>query len=137
MAFFEWKKEYETGVKGVDDDHRFLVSLIDEMSVALSQGVAQDLLHKTVYKLADYARFHFKREENYMQMIDYSEQFKHEIEHRAITKKVEEFVAKLDSGEDNLTHEVLVFLRDWLINHIQKTDKQLGIELVKHGLKDE
>jgi len=46
-------------------------------------------------------------------------------------------VAKLDSGEGNLTHEVLVFLRDWLINHIQKTDKQLGIELVKHGLKDE
>jgi hemerythrin-like metal-binding protein len=132
MAFFEWKEKYELGVESIDNDHKVLVGLIDDIYVALSKGEAQTAVNKTVSQLVDYARVHFKREEYYMQKINYSEHFKHESEHKIFSKKVDEFVEKLDAGVANITLEVIQFLRDWLINHIQQTDKKLGDELKKH-----
>jgi hemerythrin-like metal-binding protein len=132
MVFFEWNEKYELGIESIDNDHKVLVGLIDDIYVALSKGDAQIIVHKTVSQLVDYAKIHFKREEYYMQMINYSEQFKHESEHKVFSKKVDDFVEKLDAGIANITLEVISFLRDWLINHIQQTDKKLGDELKKH-----
>jgi hemerythrin-like metal-binding protein len=136
MSFFSWEKRYELGVDSIDGDHRVLVGLINELYVAMTKGEAKTSIQAIVAKLVDYARIHFKREEHYMQSINYSEQIAHISEHNAFTKKVDGFVEKLDTGISNISIEVITFLRDWLINHIQLTDKKLGEELKKGELFD-
>ncbi len=48
---------------------------------------------------------------------------KHKEEHEAFTKKVIEFEEKFLHGSVVLSQEIIIFLKDWLLNHIQVTDK--------------
>jgi len=133
MSFFTWKDQYELGIESIDNDHKILVGLINEIYIALAKGEAYEIVQGIVSRLVDYAKFHFKREEDYMKLINYSEFYKHESEHIYFSKKVYNFVEKIDAGVPNITLEVITFLRDWLINHIQQTDNKLGDELKEHN----
>jgi hemerythrin len=48
---------------------------------------------------------------------------------------VAEFKAKFEAGQTALSIEVLNFLKDWVGNHIQGTDKKYGPFFNKNGLK--
>ncbi len=132
MAFFPWDKSYEFGIPIIDKDHQVLVDLIDNLYDAMVDGDANNQVHSIVSKLIDYAKLHFKREEFYMESIEYKELLKHTSEHQAFQTRVNGFVEKLDAGINNISVEVVSFLRDWLINHIQHTDKKLVKELLSN-----
>ncbi len=55
--------------------------------------------------------------------------------HRDLVKQVDGYVARFERGEISLNVHLLNFLRDWLTNHIQKTDHQYGPWLNEHGVK--
>lgn len=49
----------------------------------------------------------------------------HQSRHRQLVQDVLAHQARFEGGEA-LSTEVMTFIRDWLINHIMKTDKVLG-----------
>ncbi len=50
----------------------------------------------------------------------------HKNGHHDLTRQVEQFVQRYNRGELALNVHLLTFLRDWLVNHIQKEDRQYG-----------
>lgn len=135
MVFFNWDERLEFGFESIDSDHKILVGLINDLYSAMTKGEAKVIIQDIVAKLVDYARVHFKREEFYMQTINYSEINSHISQHDEFTRRVDSFVEKLDSGISNISIEVITFLRDWLINHILHTDKKFVAELMKNEIK--
>ncbi len=48
----------------------------------------------------------------------------HKIEHENLTNKVIEFQRSFKKGESLISMDLMVFLKDWLLNHIEGTDKK-------------
>ena len=58
-------------------------------------------------------------------MISYTNDLEaHKREHRAFVSQIEEFSNMLEARKITISIRVTKFLKNWLINHIQKTDKQ-------------
>jgi hemerythrin-like metal-binding protein len=60
---------------------------------------------------------------------------KHKEFHQTFADKVSSFQQMLASGQQNISVEVVAFLRDWLINHIQNIDMQFVDDFNKHGIR--
>jgi len=86
-------------------------------------------------ELVNYTVFHFGYEEKLMGQHNYSDTPAHKAEHVKFVQTVGDFKKKFDSGNAVITVEIMNFLRDWLTSHIMKTDKKLGQELTKLGVK--
>lgn len=130
MAQIEWKESYEIGVPSVDEQHRKLVAITNQLYEAHHNQTGNLIIHDILEQLVIYTKEHFTDEEKNFD-FGYQDAEKHRKEHR-------EFVAELDSlltdaRRKNLMipYKTLDFLKDWLINHILGTDKELGYYLRK------
>ena len=135
MSFFQWEQRYALGFESIDEDHKVLVGLINELFESISKGEGNKAIQSIVLRLVEYGRTHFKREEFFMHSINYIETLNHTSQHDEFIKKIDGFMEKLDAGMNQISVEVITFLRDWLINHILNTDKKFVMELLKHNLQ--
>jgi hemerythrin len=58
----------------------------------------------------------------------------HKAEHDKLTVKVLEYKKKFENNEILISVELLNFLRDWLTNHIMKTDRKYGNFFKENGM---
>ncbi|MGA2276827.1 MAG: bacteriohemerythrin [Terracidiphilus sp.] len=135
MALMNWNSNYSVGVQKLDSQHTVLFEIINELHASMMKGQAQSLTGPLLKKLAEYTRNHFSAEEEAMASAQYPGIANHKVLHRNLVKKVEEYIDRHDKGELTLNLHLLNFLRDWLVDHIQKVDKEYGPWLNKHGIR--
>jgi len=135
MFFLAWEPKYELGIKSVDDDHKKLVTIIDELLGALSQGKGKEVVLPIIKKLEDYTLFHFRREEFYMKCANFAELPSHLIEHKRFVDRLKELKEKGMQNDVSVSVELMKFLKEWLINHIQVTDRRYEQLLKKSGVQ--
>jgi hemerythrin-like metal-binding protein len=123
MAFFEWKDSMSVGHPMIDRDHKMLIQYLSEMHLAMMDGKGKDVVGAILNKLVAYTRDHFGREEIVWKSGRYADLEKHKKEHADLLTTVGEFKAKYDKETVALSVDVMNFLRDWLKNHILKSDK--------------
>lgn len=126
MAYFAWSDDLQVGNSFIDNDHQKLIALVNRLHDAMAQGQGKDILGKILDELIRYTREHFKREEDHMQKIRYADFAAHKQEHDKLIKEVVDLQSKFSAGNGMLTVQVSGFLRNWLVNHIMKTDKKLA-----------
>lgn len=133
-----WNDSSLTGIDRIDEQHKVLVNTLNEANARLAVNVTRELLEQITRDLLSYAIYHFETEESLMQKYDYAGQFaveaeKHREEHRSFSRHV---VALRDGLRDDrlvTRDELLSFLNNWLVKHIQHTDKRLDEFLGSHG----
>ncbi len=135
MALLTWNSSYSVGVKDLDDQHTVLFNILNDLHAAMMKGQAQNVTGPLLRRLVQYTREHFLSEEAKMVVSGYPGLAMHRTVHRDLTKQVEEYAAKFEKGETAISIELLTFLRDWLTNHIQRTDKDYGPWMNKHGVR--
>ena len=126
MAFITWKKEFEVGYAKVDDQHKELVRIINSLADAMGSGKGKEELGKVLHFLAEYTVSHFGTEEALMKNHNYPGFPAHKKIHEDLLAQVGDLVTKFDSGKSVLTVQVMNFLQDWLIKHIQGEDTKLA-----------
>ncbi|QJA06314.1 bacteriohemerythrin [Thermosulfurimonas marina] len=124
--FFRFTPELETGVPECDQQHRKLVSLVNRLYGAVKSGKGREVLGEILNELVAYTDYHFKTEEYYFDRFGYPEGDLHKEIHRKLTAQVLSFKEKFERGEATVSYDLLNFLKDWLVNHIGKTDKKYG-----------
>ncbi len=135
MSFFVWQDKFAFDIESIDNDHKKLVGLIDDLYVAMSQGKARAIIEDVVKSLLEYTRVHFRREEFYMKSTNYLDYDTHKKAHDVFIDQVLQYQQKLQEGKDNFSIDVLSFLREWLSQHILNIDKQTVPHLKKYGIK--
>ncbi len=123
-----WNDELLTGIAQIDEQHHMLVNMLNEANQRLSVESRPDQLAHLVHNLMSYALYHFETEEVLMLKNHCPSQHQalHIQEHRMFSTKVADMQKALSQGRSVSPGEVLSFLSEWLRNHIQNTDKQLG-----------
>lgn len=127
MSLMEWSDKLSVGVDAIDTDHKHLVGLVNELHDAVRANHGKEVLGKVLDGLISYTKTHFGREEAEMAKYKYPKAPDHMKEHTNLTKQVLDVQAKYQAGNNAvLSMEVMAFLRDWLLKHIQASDKALG-----------
>ena len=135
MALVSWSDTYSVGVKILDDQHKGLIALLNEMHAAMMQGQAQRAAGPLLKKLLDYTRVHFAAEERLMSQSRYAGLAEHRARHQDLSSRVAEFVARKQKDDPAMYLPMLNFLRDWLTTHIQKEDKAFGPWVNAQGIR--
>jgi hemerythrin-like metal-binding protein len=134
VAFIQWNSNLSVNVAAIDGQHQRLIALINALNDAMALGKGKEVLSKIINELVNYATSHFALEEKYFDYYKYPEAVAHKKEHADFVKKVGEFQNKFNGGMAGLTLEVMVFLKDWLVKHIQGTDKKYSAFFNAKGL---
>jgi len=135
MGTITWNDSLSVKVLAIDQQHKKLVDMINELSDAMRSGKGRDVLSKIISGLILYTGTHFKTEEKYFDQFGYPEAEIHKKEHEAFVLKVLEFKKGFEKGDLNLTVEIMDFLSDWLQNHIKGSDKKYSQFFNDHGLR--
>lgn len=130
---FSWKGDYSVGIAAMDDDHKRLFELIFEMYKAMQKAYGKEDAARILAELQEYTINHFDREEALMKKHAYPELESHCREHQVMKDKVDHFSTALAANSMEVTKDVIRFLQDWLVNHINKTDKAYSAFLTAKG----
>lgn len=136
MAFFEWNENLNVGVDSINDQHKKLVAMVNDLHDAMQKGQGAAALGKTLEGLVDYTKTHFAYEEKLFADTGYADATAHKAEHDKLTATVVAVQEKYNGGAgDSLSGDVMDFLKSWLVNHIQGTDTKYGPHLQAKGVK--
>jgi len=124
MSLIKWKEEYSVKVPEIDEQHKKLISLINQLADAMSVGKGRDVLNGVLAELMSYTEYHFEAEEKLFREHGYPEHERHSQAHDELTAKTRELKAAFDRGETKLSVDVMLFLSAWLNRHILDEDKQ-------------
>lgn len=134
MPIVEWNDNYSLKIKDIDEQHRQLIDQINILHDAMKKGKGKEVVGSIISRLAEYTQRHFMTEEQLFLKHAYPETTRHTREHNAFIERVAGFQKDLDSGRIMLSMEVLNFLKEWLIGHIQGVDKKYGPFLNAKGV---
>lgn len=123
-TLLEWNSMLETGIQVIDSQHKKLVDILNRLFSAYSNNIHKTEIRKIVGELKDYTIYHFQTEEKYFKEFDYIKTSEHIIEHKKFVDKIEEVEQKFLKLESVLTLKLMIFLQDWVINHIANSDKK-------------
>ena len=122
-ATLEWGPAWLTGNTVIDADHKMLVQYVRDLNQAMLDGKGRDLMADILGKLVQYTRDHFAREEIIWSKGGLKSLLEHQKKHHDLVTKIEQFKRDFTAGKATLTTEIMSFLREWLIDHVFKTDK--------------
>ncbi len=124
-----WKDEYAIGVDIIDEQHKYLFEIGNNAYRLLKNDFSIDKYDDIVMIIEDlrnYAKFHFKTEEDYMLQINYSDYAKQKQEHDEFIDKVNQIdLGNVDENPQKYIEKILAFVFEWLLDHILQKDKKI------------
>lgn len=122
MAFIKWEENFSVGVEELDDQHKKMIDYINDLYTAIKEGRDRKDQEKLLFELAEYARIHLNREEEYFDKYGYPKKEEHKKAHEIHREKI----AELEKNKDKAlsTEKTAEYLREWWLNHIKVLDKE-------------
>lgn len=135
MDFMTWTNEMSVGVTVMDNDHKKLIGMINQLHYGITAGHSREILMAVLDQLVDYIKFHFAREEEMFAKTNYLDAAAHKKEHDSFVNRIMNLQARVNRAPVAMLNlELMGFLRNWLISHIQGSDKKYGPRFNAHGI---
>jgi hemerythrin-like metal-binding protein len=120
-ACIAWKDFYSVGDRSLDAEHKQIIGVINDLYDAMHQGRDHTLVKPLLDRLVQYTAVHFRHEEQVMRQCEYPELPQHRAHHDRLRRNT----AGLRDNVDLVTgRDMLRFLKDWWLGHIQGEDKK-------------
>jgi len=132
---FQWGEKFFLKISSIDEQHKKLVELINQLHDAMSSGSAKDVMGKIIDELSSYTKTHFTYEEKLLTQTGYPALAKQKQEHEEFVKKVQGYQADHKAGKLSISLNTMMFLKEWLSNHILVLDKAYVAHLQSKGIK--
>ncbi len=135
MTKIKWSEDCSVGVPSIDEQHKQLVSLTNELFQAIIKDQGQDVALDVLNQVAEFAKYHIDHEESLLQKYDYPRHRlqPHIAEHRKLIHGVDKLIR--ESSTDHLDLKIYDFLRTWTTEHFNLLDKDFATFLQDKGAK--
>ena len=125
-----WRDEMSVGNAMIDNDHKYLISIVNTIEAAMDCEASSEALSAYVSQLYNFSYKHFQREEEYQKEIKFPYRDAHKKEHKLLMEKIRQVHNDLhshaESGIYKYTTPALVqFLRDWFMDHFNQEDMKM------------
>jgi hemerythrin-like metal-binding protein len=132
--YIVWNDSLNTGIRAIDEQHRSIVALLNDMFPLLQARVSATKIQPLVNRLKDYTEIHFTDEEQILAECGYPQRQSHLASHRALLNKTHELHRMSVYEPQESIFELFEFVRNWWLNHICKADMDWA-HFVKMGKK--
>ena len=121
-----WTAKLSCGIKLIDDQHKGLVDLVNEMFNHATGNAAyeRDYFNKVIHEVVKYVKNHFATEEKIMLAAKFSGYINHKKEHDNFILTIIENIRDYEAGKRFTLSTFTRFLKDWILSHIALIDKQ-------------
>ena len=122
MAKYTWNKTLSVGDEHIDNDHKELFELVNELQTA---DMSRDFLSGIIDRLDNYAREHFSYEEGYMRAANYPDLEPHIQAHKMFSEwiaSVKKTYTRAPESPFVIGEQVNEFVSHWLVEHIIHMD---------------
>jgi hemerythrin-like metal-binding protein len=127
MAAIEWDTSYSVGNEEIDEQHKKWIAIYNRIDAAMSGTDTANLSAITADSLTamyEYAREHFRFEEQYMEQLHYPHLIEHRRKHRDFENKIYRDMRGIKAGTVILNTTLLKVIKNWLVDHILHEDKK-------------
>ena len=126
-----WNDSYLLGNEQIDRQHKKLFEMVNDLVNSCQEGTHPMKLQVILEFLVNYTVRHFHFEEELQLQYGYPEYKSHKKLHEDFKKAIREFAVKLEKNgpSDELCNEFNVIVVRWLVNHIQREDKKIGLHI--------
>ncbi|AVO52090.1 bacteriohemerythrin [Ectopseudomonas mendocina] len=132
MAYLDWSDDLDTGIRVIDDQHKRIVAMINQLDAA-QRAASQEQAGEVIDELIDYTVSHFAFEEAMIEEAGYIFTKAHKRVHALFIKRVEDYRERFNRGED-IADELKGMLGRWLFSHIRSDDRNY-VEAVNQNLR--
>ncbi|MFZ0256752.1 MAG: bacteriohemerythrin [Gammaproteobacteria bacterium] len=129
MAFIVWDEQHSVRVRQIDDEHKGMITLVNELNEAMKQRKGREEIARILSKLIAYTRAHFAAEERLMMDHDYAGYPRHKAEHERLLQEILVLEKRFSEGDLLLSFGIMLYLKGWAMIHISSCDKALGAYL--------
>ena len=130
----DWKDEYSVGIESIDEQHKKLIDLINTLQTIVDYSTGKEFEQECLAAVVDYTKTHFVYEEGLMSQYGYPDFEAHKAQHQKMIDKVNDLLAAYEKDPESAMNDALEFLKQWLIRHINGTDKQYSEYLLSKGV---
>lgn len=118
--------ELLVGIPAMDNQHRELLRLVEQLNSALSQGLQRPVVCGVFEQLLCSTQVHFRDEEGLMRSAGFYGFKVHCQTHQDLLARAQILKDQFDAGDSTLTPSVISFLKRWLVEHMQGPDREFG-----------
>jgi len=136
MTLVIWNPAWETGINSIDEQHRQLLTLFDSLLTAIQEHHAEEPVPGILAFLSGYVETHFSEEERQMQLSHYPGFVGHKAIHDEMRTRVAYIAKMYRENPATMTEEVINFLTEWLIGHINGHDLRMARHLIQFNTRD-
>lgn len=124
-----WKAEFVIDDGIIDDDHKFLVSTLNQIISTLNRGTDNGAFLYSIRELRDFAIVHFRREERLQEIAAYPDRAQHRCEHGVLVEQLDAIIHQIDSSPRDHSVEDSAALKHffyrWILGHIIDCDLKI------------
>ncbi|TCO79573.1 hemerythrin [Plasticicumulans lactativorans] len=129
----EWSDELSVGIQEIDEQHRFLVDLVNQINATMLATNDAEAIRRDFDRLLEYTRTHFVVEESLMRILGYPDYETHKSHHEGLLAQVLQFKQRLDDIGRVSRVDLMDFLKHWLIEHIKREDRLYSEHFLSRG----
>lgn len=134
MTVIEWSDDYNINVRELDDQHKMLVGLMNQLIEAIKTNEKEENIHRILDNLITDTAEHFLREETLMLEFSDPGYEEHRNAHNKLSTEVVKYFKDYHEGDIDTVQKLVPLLKDWLMDHLIKEDKKLGEFLNSKGI---
>lgn len=122
MALLHWKHRYDMQYQELDEQHRDLLGLLNELIVMASGPEDPAGLGSVFSRLCSYVHTHFATEERYLAACGSPGLARQQREHAWFVEQLLSLNDTHNAGDSALHRETLKLLKRWFLDHILGSD---------------
>jgi hemerythrin-like metal-binding protein len=132
--YIQWNESLSVHVKELDDQHKKLFDMINNFYAELEKDHSTVPIKHIITDMKKYALLHFNTEEKFMTLNGFPKLENHKGRHQNFIKKVQDLEEKLDKKYPVLPGDIVKFLKEWILLHIQIEDKTYSNYFIQNGV---
>ncbi len=129
-----WTRANAVGVRAMDNEHAIMIEAMNELRLALVNGARRPEANDLMHKLIEFTRMHFRNEEHLLERFGYPGLEEQRTEHKLLLEQLQDSFQRAQQGEGVSVSELLLFLHDWFLNHVEGLDQKYGPWLNSQGV---
>jgi hemerythrin-like metal-binding protein len=128
-----WKEQYSVGIESIDQQHKKLINLINMLQTTVDYSTGEAFEREALDAVVDYTKTHFAYEEGLMSKYAYPGFEAHKVKHQEMIDEVEKLLSEYEQDPERAMRHGLTYLKQWLVRHINGTDKEYSDFLISKG----
>lgn len=122
MSLFIWKPEYTVHETLLDSHHKQLFTVLNSVYADVMNNPELDSVLPKIDELAEYSKYHFTAEEQYMKEKMFPRIDAHIAQHREFTQTIEALRSSYHNNDLEVAKNIIVLLGEWLLQHVLRED---------------